>query len=317
MMSFSGNVKIGVAGHAKDADPRLMGRELAKSAMKMAGKTTAPDFFFMTASPGEEEYYLLGIQDVIGCRPMFGGSTGDNDVKGNYKIFCDNKIFQDGCAICFFYTDGYMKNIYTSGYEETKNVGVITKVTGDRTLAEIDGIPSLIKYCDWTGKDIKTVMGESLLTSTIFNPLGVKYPNGAVTVIRHPIFGNNDLSMSIGAQLQKYTAVIQMHATSESFIEAYPKAIKELNGLMEKEAESYFLVQSDGCRLGLELENGEKKIYPTVKKIIGIPISLISSAASIPFIFPFKFISINTISGYISLHFSIASGPLSIVSGTS
>ena len=269
MMSFSGDVKIGVAGHAKDADPRTMGRELAREAMKMAGKTTAPDFFFMTASPGEEEYYLLGIQDVIGRKPMFGGSTADNTVDGKWKIFCDNKIFDDGCAICFFYTNGYMKNLYTSGYEESKNVGIITKVKGERSLVEIDGVPALKKYCDWTGKDIKTVMGDNLLTASIFNPLGVKDPIGAVIAIRQPTYGNNNLSISTGAQLQENTAVIQMQATPESLLEASPKALKELNGLMDKEANSYFLVHSDGCRLRLQIDGSEKKIYSKIKRVTG------------------------------------------------
>ena len=269
MMSFSGDVKIGVAGRAKDADPRTMGRELAREAMKMAGKTTAPDFFFMTASPGEEEYYLLGIQDVIGRKPMFGGSTADNTVDGKWKIFCDNKIFDDGCAICFFYTNGYMKNLYTSGYEESKNVGIITKVKGERSLVEIDGVPALKKYCDWTGKDIKTVMGDNLLTASIFNPLGVKDPIGAVIAIRQPTYGNNNLSISTGAQLQENTAVIQMQATPESLLEASPKALKELNGLMDKEANSYFLVHSDGCRLRLQIDGSEKKIYSKIKRVTG------------------------------------------------
>ena len=38
IMSFGGNVTVGVAGHAKDKDAREMGRELAREAMKKAGK---------------------------------------------------------------------------------------------------------------------------------------------------------------------------------------------------------------------------------------------------------------------------------------
>jgi hypothetical protein len=111
-------------------------------------------------------------------------------------------------------------------------------------------------------------MGESLLTAAIFNPLGIKELNGVIA-IRHPTFGNNDLSMNIGTNVQKNTAVIQMHTTPESIVEANPNTIKELNVLMEKEAKSYFLISSGGCRLGLELEGGEKKIYPTIKKVAG------------------------------------------------
>ena len=51
IMSFGGGVTVGVAGHAKNKDAREMGRELAREAMKKAGKNCAPSYFFMTASP--------------------------------------------------------------------------------------------------------------------------------------------------------------------------------------------------------------------------------------------------------------------------
>ena len=42
----------------------------------------APDYFFMSASPAEEEEYIKGIQDIIGRVPCFGGSAADNTVEG-------------------------------------------------------------------------------------------------------------------------------------------------------------------------------------------------------------------------------------------
>ena len=47
----------------------------------------------------------MGIQDVIGRVPMFGGSAADDNVEGKWKIICNDKVFSDGVAVAFFYTD--------------------------------------------------------------------------------------------------------------------------------------------------------------------------------------------------------------------
>lgn len=269
MMSFGGDVEVGVAGYAKEGDARLMGQKIAREAMAKAGKTTAPAYFFMTCSPAEEEFYLKGIEDVIGRVPMFGGSAADNTVEGKWSIICEDKVFSDGCAVAFFYTDSYMKNLYNGAYEETTKSGIITKLSGVRTLAEIDGVPAVQKYAEWTGKSLEDLAGNNLLVQTIFGPLGVKDPIGSVTAIRHPMFANEDLSMNIGANLAVNTAVTLMTGTADSLVAANPKTIQMLDALMTEEAQSYFLVHCGGRRLGIALEGAEDKIYPAVKEVTG------------------------------------------------
>lgn len=269
MMSFGGDLDVAVAGSAKtDESAREIGRRIAKEAMAKLGYKR-PNYFFMTASPKEEEEYMKGIQDIVGNIPVFGGSAADNTVEGKWSIICDSEVFADGCAIALFHTDAMMKNLYSGQYEETDNVGIITKVANNRTLVTIDNVPAVQKYCEWTGKDVNNVMGNNLLVETIFNPLGVKDPIGSVTAIRHPMFANDDLSMNIGANLAVNTAVIRMHLEPEAMVEANPKAIRELNSLMTGEIQSYFLVHCGGRRLGLALQNKEEEIYPAVKEVTG------------------------------------------------
>lgn len=269
IMSFGGDVAVGVAGSAKNDSEtaRQIGRRIAKEAMNTLGQK--PNYFFMTASPKEEEEYMKGIQDVVGNIPVFGGSAADNTVEGKWSIICNEQVFADGCAVALFHTDAEMKNLYSGQYEETNNVGVITSVTNNRTLVSIDNVPAVSKYCEWTGKDVNNVMGDKLLVETIFNPLGVKDPIGSVTAIRHPMFANDDLSMNIGANLVPNTAIVRMHLEPEGMVEANPKAIRELNNLMEGEVQSYFLVHCGGRRLGLALQGKEEEIYPAVKEVTG------------------------------------------------
>ena len=270
MMIFGGDLEVVTAGSAQTSEtPREVGRRVARDAIsKVKGADVEPDFFFMSASPANEEEYLEGIQDVIGNVPVFGGSAADNTVEGKWSILNDGEAFADGVTIAIFYTKGEMKNLYTGAYHETNNVGVITKVRDERTLVEIDHEPALKKYAEWTGKSVESLMGNNLLTETICAPLGVKDPIGKVTAVRHPMFGNDDLSMNIGANLAENTAVIQLSNTPEGILKANEETINNLNKLMVSEANSYFLVHCGGRRLGLALSQIEDKIYPEVKKVI-------------------------------------------------
>ena len=270
MMLFGGDLEVVTAGSAQtDETPREVGRKVAREAIsKVKGEDTEPDFFFMSASPANEEEYLEGIQDVIGNVPVFGGSAADNTVEGKWSILNDGDAFADGLTIAIFYTKGEMKNLYTGAYHETNNVGVITKVRDERTLVEIDHEPALKKYAEWTGKTVESLMGNNLLTETICAPLGVKDPIGKVTAVRHPMFGNDDLSMNIGANLALNTAVIQLSNTPEGILKANEETINNLNKLMVSDVNSYFLVHCGGRRLGLALSQIEDRIYPEVKKVI-------------------------------------------------
>ncbi len=270
MMLFGGDVEVVTAGSKKtDESPREIGIRIAKEAIrKVKGEKKKPDFFFMTASPANEEEYLKGIQDVIGNIPVFGGSAADNTVEGKWSILNDGEFFADGCAIAIFYTDGEMKNLYTGAYHETNHAGIITKILGSRTLVEIDHEPALKKYAEWTGKSMDSLMGSNLLTETICAPLGVKDPIGKVTAVRHPMFANDDLSMNIGADLAVNTAVIQLENSPEGILKSNEETILKVNDLMNSEVSSYFLVHCGGRRLGLAIAGIEDKIYSEVKKVI-------------------------------------------------
>lgn len=269
IMAFGGDVEVGVAGAAKPEGgcARTIGRELAKEALAQLGGAE-PDYFFMTASPAEEEKYIAGIQDVIGDVPVFGGSAADNTVEGKWSIICDDKIFADGCAIALFASKAPRCNIYTGQFKESDNFGVMTKVVDNRCLVEIDGEPAIKKYCEWTGKKEEACAGGNLLVETIFKPLGVKDIVGRVTAIRHPMAANEDGSMNIGAQLIEKTAVIQMEMTPDEMVAANPKTIKEVDECLGG-ADAYFLVHCGGRRLGLQLEGKEDQIYPAVKEVTG------------------------------------------------
>lgn len=242
---------VGVAGSKKQKTARETGRMVAKEAMKNAGLDFAPEYFYMVASPGEEEDYLKGIEDVIGRVPFFGGSAADNTVEGKWSIYTGDTVFSDGVAVAFFYTNKKMANVYTGEYHETGNSGIITKLKGKRTLVEIDGVPALKKYATWTGKKMKDIEGGKLLLQTVTAPLGVKDRLGDLVAIRHPMAGNPDYSMNIGNDLALNTAVIQMEASVDELVNSTGNTMKELNKELGEKAGAYLLVHCGGRKLGI------------------------------------------------------------------
>ena len=277
MLTLGGDdLTVACYGMAKGKSARETGREVAKKALEKAGLDYAPDYFFMSASPAEEEEYIKGIQDVIGRVPCFGGSAADNTVEGKWSIFYNDTIFNDGVVAAFFYTANDIATVYTGAYNETKDMGIITKLNDTRVLAEIDGEPALDKYKNWRGLDDEAVTGGNLLVTTITSPLGVKDRLGNLTAIRHPMNGNDDKSMNIGANLAVGTTVIRMEATVDELINSTGKTLKELKKKCPNAA-GYLLVHCGGRRLGIGDRMNE--VYEQLKK----------EAGDVPFLVTFTF----------------------------
>ncbi len=279
VMTLAGeDLAVGVAGaERKDNCPCEDGAGIAKAAMAAAGKTTAPDAFYMAASPAEEEYWLKGISSVIGRVPFFGGSAADNSIEGKWSLYAGGECFADGCVAAFFYGGPKMCNLFTGAYRETNDFGVITKVAGDRTLVEIDGIPAADVYMAWRGLDRDAVTGGNLLVTTITSPLGVKDRLGRLIAIRHPMNGNADGSFDIGANLAEKTVVIRMEASVDELIASTGNTLKALIEKTPGTPKAFHLVHCGGRRAGI----GDR--------IDEVAVQLKEAAGGIPFLAEFTF----------------------------
>lgn len=277
MMIADENMKIGLACHEAGKDARTIGRKVAIEAVQNAKSTRAPAYFYMVASPRQEEEYLMGIQDVIGRVPMFGGSAADDTVEGKWKIICNDKVFTDGVAVAFFYTDNEIVTSYTGAYRETSNMGIITEVRDNRTLVSIDGISALKKYASWIGVTPQSLKGNKLLEASITKPLGIKDPLGNLTIVRHPMFGNdmgtktvNDDTITLGNKVVPKTAIFQLEATIDELIDSTKETMKDVKKQLYTEPAAYFLVHCGGRKLGIgnRIEEVHKQILKETK---GVP----------------------------------------------
>lgn len=278
------NMTVGVASHEAGRDPRTIGRKVAIEAVENAKTTRAPAYFYMVASPKEEEEYLMGIQDVIGRVPMFGGSAADDNINGEWKIICNDKVFTDGVAVAFFYTDNEIITSFTGGYRETNNMGLITEVKNDRTLVSIDGISALRKYANWINKAPSSLIGSKLLEISASKPLGVKDPLGNLTIIRHPMIGNDmgtktttDDTITLGNKVVPRTAIIQLEATTDELIDASVNTLRDLRRQLYTEPAAYILIHSG---------NRRKVIGDRLNEVHKL---LVKETKGVPFIMPFTF----------------------------
>lgn len=281
IMTLTGSdIHAGVACVKKSSPEQCavaLGEQVAKKALKDAGCTCTPDIMYMVGSPTEEEHYLKGITNVVGRVPLFGGSCADNTISGNWCLYANKTIVSEGVAVAFIYTKAKFANVFTGAYKETADMGIITKVDGNRKLVEIDGKPALKVYAKWRGMAPNKLMGANLLSETITSPLGVKDRLGDLIAIRHPMNGNEDFSMNIGNQLAVGTCVIRMEASVDEIIKSVAKTIKELNSKLGKPATCYHLVHCGGRRAGIGDRINE--VTRALKRTIG----------DIPYIMEFTF----------------------------
>ena len=278
------NLTIGIACHEAGKNPRLIGRKVAIDAVQNAKKTRAPAYFYMVTSPKEEEEYLLGIQDVIGRVPMFGGSAADDELKEEWRIICNDKIINDGVAVAFFYTDNEIVTTFSGKYNETNNVGIISKVEDDRTLVEINGTGALRKYAQWIGEAPSTLRGERLLDAAITHPLGVKAVQGNLTLIKQPMFIDDmgtktvmDDKIILGNKVMEKTAIIQLETTVDEMVESNKELIKELKSKLYTSAAAYILINSAG----------RKKLIK--ERLEEVHKQIIYETNGVPFIMPFTY----------------------------
>jgi hypothetical protein len=271
------DLTVGVAGLPKQGSALETGRAVAEKAMRKAGKDVPPSYFYMVAPPGEEEFYLKGITEVIGRVPFFGGSAADNSIAGEWKLYTDEGACADGVAVAFFYTGKPISNRYTGAYRETGDRGIITKVRDHRTLVEIDGQPALKKYAAWRGLDPESLKGGNLLVATITSPLGIKDRLGDLVAIRHPMNGNDDYSMAIGNNLAVGTAVIRMEGSVDELVASAGAELEALKKKAPFTPGAFHLIHCGGRRAGMGDRIGE-----TAQNIR-------NAAGGVPFICEFTF----------------------------
>jgi len=229
-------LKVSIASKERGNNPRETGRIIAKEALEKSGKKYSPAAFALFATPQEEELYIKGVQDILGDIPMFGGGASDDSLISEWEVLCGQNSYKSGCAIALFYTNKEIKNVFTAGYEETENFGVITKIEENNKICEIDNVPALKKYAEWTGLDSDELMGQNLMMASVRHPLGIKTIQGEAISVKHPIIGNPDYSFIVDSKVTDKIAVIELKSNIDNLINGTVTALRRIKDNYEPSA---------------------------------------------------------------------------------
>jgi len=153
--------------------PREAGRKAIQEAMANSGKEGNPRFIYITATPGQEEGILLGIEDIIGTDiPIIGGSAGDETLQGKWSNIANDNVSVNGVVLGAVYTDLKIGQAHEFGYMKTVKQGIVTRAEG-RTLYEIDERPAAEVYNEWAGNHFAKELAEGgmILAEATFYPI--------------------------------------------------------------------------------------------------------------------------------------------------
>jgi hypothetical protein len=227
MLIASRKISFGVGGieKTKTISPQKMGKQAILQAIKNARKERKdkPDIILTTPYPGEEEKIIEGIKEVVGAQvPIIGGSSGDNEIKGEWRQFCNDKVFKSGISLTAIYSDVKIGWAYESGYITTKHKGIVTKAKG-RTIYEIDNRPAALVYNEWTdGAIIGELKGGrvwGIIEKSTFYPLAKIFrgKGGEIyNVSIHPLSVNGtDKSLDVFADVEKGEELMLLHGNWE------------------------------------------------------------------------------------------------------
>jgi len=254
----------GVAAVTLRDDPYENGQEVIRKALENAGRPgEIPSMILMTSAPGKEEALMRGILSVVGEQtPIFGGSSADNTIAGEWHQFCCQNIYQNAIVVAAIYTSDTLGYAFLSGYTPTDNEGIVTKASG-RIVHTIDNQPAAIVYNKWTNNLFSSLLGTNanILSMSTFHPLGrVVGEIGKIPyyTLSHPNELFPDQSISFFSDLNVNDKVVLMSGTKESLKTRVKRVIhlaKENFLLHNKhEPKGALIVYCAGCFLAIQDE---------------------------------------------------------------
>jgi len=236
-------------------------RQATLQALEAAGRPgEAPDLVWVTATPGQEEEVIAGIQSVLGTEtPIVGGSAADNSVEGNWYIYDQHKCHQSGVVISVLFTSGDVTFAYQNGYTPTETSGVVTKSDGRRVL-EIDGKPAREVYDTWTKAQVmatREAQTENILAASTFHPLGreiARLQDVPYYLLAHPAQATDNNAIDFFAAVNEGDVVTQMTGNIDELSARAGRVASQAAALCPEgnTMVGALMVYCGGCMLGVQ-----------------------------------------------------------------
>lgn len=199
----------GTACAGLDGDATAAASQATKRALDRAGRPgEAPHLIWVSASPGQEEAVIAGIESVVGSDiPIVGGSAADNTVEGNWAIFGVDGLQSDGVQITVLFPSTPLVSEFQSGYAPSGKSALVTRADG-RRLYELDNRPAADVYAELSGLGFDPDPDGapvSILSQSSFNPLGFEMgdvSNVPYYLLMHAAVLHDDKSIEFFADIK-------------------------------------------------------------------------------------------------------------------
>ena len=214
---------FGTGLRAQGTDPLSASRHALEDALANAGRPgEVPEVILVSSAPGAEEEILRGIASLVGTRvPVYGGSSADNTISGDWSQFSQEGVTTDGVVVSVMFLSGSLQHAFSDGYSPTDKSARATRVDG-RTLYELDHRPAAEVYDEWLDGALEAYReGGNILAATSLHPLGLQEDaSDALPFYRpvHPESLTPDGAITVFANIPQGKTVTLLSGTPGSLI---------------------------------------------------------------------------------------------------
>lgn len=230
------NGAFGTALVSTNQSPFEMAQQAVLRAIENSGRPgELPALILLHATPGSEEDVIRGIERELGASiPIIGGSAADDFVSGNWKLFTHEHTSQHGVGVCVFYPSCQVSYSFHSGYANTNQSAVVTKVEG-REIVELDNEPAINIYEKWLDKNLS--QASNIINESSLNPLGRvvgKVHELEYYKLAHPLKVTERGGIELFATVEESETVFCMMGTDERLITRAGRVIDSANDVGRK-----------------------------------------------------------------------------------
>ena len=248
----------GVAARSLSDDPAAAAGAALIAAIDEAGRTgEAPALVWVNPVPGSEEAVLAGIRSTVGPHvPVFGGSSADNDVAGDWWQMCHGETLVDSVIVSVLYPSVDVRTAFHSGYVPTPHRGRVSDADG-RLIREVDGRRAADVYADWTGDALagaSTEPGALLAASTMY-PLGVptaEEDGEELFRLVHPATLHADGALEVFADVAVGDEIVVMQGSVQALVTRAGDIVSTLvEGAADRTVHGALVTYCGGCMLAI------------------------------------------------------------------
>ncbi|NRQ42717.1 FIST C-terminal domain-containing protein [Rheinheimera sp. YQF-2] len=236
-----------------------------------------PAFIWCSPSPGLEEGLLTGIRELIGNDvPVFGGSSADNDISGNWCMFDGKQLINTGFIIAVMFPSVPISYYFSCGYEQTTLSAVVTGVS-ERQLITLDNQPAADVYNNWRALNRHPPLPAGpVLAASTFSPLGRIVPQHDINMalLSHPARIRTDGSIDLFSRVHTGECITFMQGDTELLVQRAATvsdiARQQLSNLYDSKPQAAIVIFCAGCMLAIP--DDIKRVHQGIRqKLENIP----------------------------------------------